>query len=306
MHKLTSSIFGLVVALVLGLGIQYVVAVGTWTAPTQTPPNGNVDAPINAGSSAQAKLGVLSLGKATTPTTGSTLDVNGIGLFQGLITSAFQLTTGAGAGKVLTSDANGVGSWTATSSLGLSGGINSSASVSNVQVYSTPGTYTWTVPTGVTKFRVKAWGAGGGSAPSCGGGAGGANTCNPTGGGAGGYSEGFIQVTNSTYTIVVGQGSTGAGGVSSVGSSIFANGGQVGLSINPSYGSILGGEGGTASGGYLNISGERGIPYVGGSAPLGGSGGQPYNDQTETGSFPGGGAGGLSGSGANGLVIIEY
>lgn len=48
------------VAVVLSLGIGYVFA---WTAPTVTPPGGNVSAPINTGSTAQTKSGTLSVGK---------------------------------------------------------------------------------------------------------------------------------------------------------------------------------------------------------------------------------------------------
>lgn len=42
--------------LVLSFGISYVYA---WTAPTVTPPNGNVSAPINTSATAQTKVGWL-------------------------------------------------------------------------------------------------------------------------------------------------------------------------------------------------------------------------------------------------------
>lgn len=46
----------LALAMVLSFGISYALA---WTAPTATPPTGNVSAPINTGSTKQVKLGDL-------------------------------------------------------------------------------------------------------------------------------------------------------------------------------------------------------------------------------------------------------
>lgn len=55
-----------------------VALAATWTPPTSAPPNGNVDAPLNASINAQYKAGALAVGKTTNPTAGSTLDVNGV------------------------------------------------------------------------------------------------------------------------------------------------------------------------------------------------------------------------------------
>lgn len=60
-------------AIVLSLGIGYALA---WTAPTVTPPGGNVSAPINTSGTAQTKAGALTL--------------------SGLLTSAGLTLTGAG------------------------------------------------------------------------------------------------------------------------------------------------------------------------------------------------------------------
>jgi hypothetical protein len=57
----------------LALGLNYLSA---WTGPTQSPPNGNVDAPINTGSTLQGKSGGLTLG--STLDIGSSLTVGGV------------------------------------------------------------------------------------------------------------------------------------------------------------------------------------------------------------------------------------
>lgn len=48
------------------VGAGILSAAGTWTAPTATAPNGNVDAPINTGLDAQFKLGQLNVNTDTT------------------------------------------------------------------------------------------------------------------------------------------------------------------------------------------------------------------------------------------------
>ena len=63
-----------------------------WTTPTATPPSSNLPAPINAGPDSQTKAGNLTI--------------------QGnLTTGGFTMSAGAGADKVLTTDASGVASW---------------------------------------------------------------------------------------------------------------------------------------------------------------------------------------------------
>jgi len=75
------------------VGISYAQA---WTGNTSTAPANNAPAPINVGSSSQIKGGGLSLGSL-------------------IVSGGVQLTSGAGAGKVLTSDASGNVSWQAAS-----------------------------------------------------------------------------------------------------------------------------------------------------------------------------------------------
>ena len=67
-----------------------------WTTPSATPPSSNLPAPINVSSTEQTKAGNLIIGG-------------------NLTTTGLKMTTGAGADKVLISDASGLASW-ATSS----------------------------------------------------------------------------------------------------------------------------------------------------------------------------------------------
>ena len=86
-------------------------------------------APINVGSSYQAKSGGLTLG-ASAASSSIPLDVEGIGFLRGLIVNgAFQYVdsgaiAGTDSGKVLTSDADGNASWQ-TAGGGSSGASNS-------------------------------------------------------------------------------------------------------------------------------------------------------------------------------------
>ena len=57
MKSITKSLKVIALALILSVGISYVSA---WTAPTVTPPNGNVSAPLNVGGTDQTKLGSIS------------------------------------------------------------------------------------------------------------------------------------------------------------------------------------------------------------------------------------------------------
>lgn len=86
------------IALAISIGVTYVYAVtGTgvtsgWTPPPSSPPNNNVEAPINTSGIAQGKTGWLTLQDLT-------------------VGGNFIIPTGKGEGKVLTSDANGKATW---------------------------------------------------------------------------------------------------------------------------------------------------------------------------------------------------
>jgi hypothetical protein len=103
-NQIITSIKTLALAIILAAGVSYIFA---WTGPGTgvTPPNGNVASPLNVGTSTQTKVGplVVNYGDLSSP---------GLEVLGGL-----QIVDGTqGAGKVLTSDANGVASWMAPAS----------------------------------------------------------------------------------------------------------------------------------------------------------------------------------------------
>ena len=112
----------IILGVVIGGGL---IAVKAWSEPASAPPGGNIGAPINTSGIGQIKSGALqanglrNIGTTVLDgivgigviTPGAKLDVAGIIQATGL-----KLTTGAGAGKVLTSDASGIASWQAGSS----------------------------------------------------------------------------------------------------------------------------------------------------------------------------------------------
>ena len=199
----------------------------------------------------------------------------------------------------------------------------------NIQVFTTPGTATWTKPAGISKVYVKVWGAGGGggsSSTSDGGGG---------GGGGGGYSEGLVTVTgNVTVTVGTGgtAGSAGNGGngelSSFAGATTPTGAGGSGGAIGPTG---AGGAAGAGSNGTINVTGQAGRTIIAGqtSPAIGGDGGVSFSQggggkggyisgSTQAGSDGGqpgaGGGGGASnaagdgagGAGANGMVIVYY
>ncbi|MBS1946123.1 MAG: T9SS type A sorting domain-containing protein [Bacteroidetes bacterium] len=169
--------------------------------------------------------------------------------------------------------------------------------IANSQTYSSAGTYTYTVPAGVTSITIYCWGAGGGSGGCVAGGkdqAGG-------GGGGGACTKNIFTVTpGQSLTIVVGAGGTagssagtngGLGGTSSVtgiGVSITAAGGSGGNGVTTNGGAGTGGAGGSTGSGYSVI-------YSGGNGSTG-----VRSTSKEVGGAGGGGAG-SGGAGGNGI-----
>ncbi|GAB1451512.1 hypothetical protein MASR2M47_15680 [Draconibacterium sp.] len=202
------------------------------------------------------------------------------------------------------------------------------------QDFDTPGTYTFTIPPGVTSISVEAWGSG----------AGGNNNTN-RGGGGGAYAGNYtLSVTaGTTYTVTVGAGAavgTGDNGqASSFGSVIIAAGavGANGGTIAASTGSVrrAGGNGGSSSGnggaggggsaggggnggnggGTSNntggVGGTAGSAGSGTAGATGGAGGN-RNNNGDNGNYPGGGggergeSGTSSGGGGDGRVILNW
>ena len=195
----------------------------------------------------------------------------------------------------------------------------------NMVVWTTPGVYSWTVPAGVTKVYVEGAAGGGGGGNSAGNYDGG-------GGGGGGWFEGFFNVTPANgMVITVGAGGAGAlkaspspgitGGTTSFDVLATALGGAGGIYANNLPG--IGGDGGTASGGQINITGQTGdisnAPSANSNYPRGGScgrfgaGGINSSDGVMPGSGggpSGNGLGGVGGSnagkGGDGLLTIKW
>jgi len=197
----------------------------------------------------------------------------------------------------------------------------------NMQVFTASGTFT--PPAGVSRVRVRCWGAGGGGGMAIGAWqAGGA-------GGGGGYGEGFFDVTPGTgVAVTIGAGGTGGvtgstfgqtGGVTSFGSLASVTG-AIGGGANVN----LGGDGGLIYGFPFQVVGQKGstgraftnVMSAIGGASFGGAGGvQGVGDIGRSGMFPGGGGSGgatdssgltstgvaaIGGVGAGGCIVVEW
>lgn len=183
---------------------------------------------------------------------------------------------------------------------------------------------TFIVPAGVSFVRASVRGGGGGG--------GGATSAASAGGGGGGaeYRSGWFAVTpGDAIAVTIGVGGAGgvtdgnAGGASSFGPFITANGGLGGLGGVGAYGGGVGGSGGfggtenfqgssgatAAVAGSLAISGTGGAPYglTGAHFVASNSAGVPGRSGPQSGSGGGGGVnGGTGGNGGNGRVDIEW
>lgn len=104
----------IVLAGILALGMNYLYA--AWSAPTVAPPGGNAAAPLNTSLTPQIKDGGLALGGNFSLFGDISLpgrfDAGGNYISGGkLTTRQLQVTEGAGVGKFLTSDGDGIASW---------------------------------------------------------------------------------------------------------------------------------------------------------------------------------------------------
>jgi len=179
----------------------------------------------------------------------------------------------------------------------------------------------WVAPPDVRSAKVRLVGAGGG-------GGGGDSDYTGGGGGAGGYAEAIVPVVPGGVVVVtVGVGGAGgvpryngaAGGPTSFGALVAASNGVGGHSGNPDS---RGGDGGRGTAGAVLLSGGPGgdgplaasLPGgAGGASAFGGGGRSAYlGGAAAQGQAAGSGAAGgygpntPGGTGANGLVIVEY
>lgn len=198
--------------------------------------------------------------------------------------------------------------------------------------FSTAGTSTWFLPSGVSKIEVKLWGAGG-----AGGGGGDSSPAAPGGGGGGGgFITGSITPTTTSLIIVVGNngvggtgnetnggGGGGGGGYSAIRTAVAAGSSTI-IMLAPGGGgggggddttTVDGGQGG-AGGGQIGLNGATagtGLFGAGGRQDGGGLGGSTNCDVVGSNGFSlnggagskgndvgAGGAGGVNGGGLGG------
>ena len=196
-------------------------------------------------------------------------------------------TSFSGSGASLTSLPAGqlTGSLPAIDGSNLTG---TSAGLQSMNVYTTPGTATWTKPSGITKVKVIVTGGGGGCSAV------GGNRADDigAGGAAGGTAIKIIDVSSiSSVTVTVGMGGTATpynynenvsnttspndGAPSSFGSHCSATGGNAGRSYYTDNAGVTGHAiPGVGSGGDINIRGGYGdLPTLNMSVPAGIPGG---------------------------------
>ncbi len=175
--------------------------------------------------------------------------------------------------------------------------------------YTTPGTYTFTAPTGVIRVSVVCVGGGGGGGSTDGGGGGGG------GGGGLGWKNNIPVIQGNSYTVVVGIGGSSDSTVHG-GDSYFINTSTVaglgGRSSTDAYGGAGGeyvGDGG-GNGGTPSYSGTTRSTGGGGGGGYSGNGGGSVNNRDGTDGSGGGGGGGAAGgssdaaSGGGGVGLL--
>ena len=293
-------------------------AAPTWTTPTVTAPAGSTgQVQINnagafgavssgtsgqvltsQGSGAAPVFATLSVISVTGPAAGSTIFVSSptaftITDFDSYTTYNLSTTNGTvtRSGETITYTPSTAGS----GSFVINGRTIGPFTVANVpagqQAYTTPGTYSWVAPTGVTNVSVVAIGGG---AP----GGGALYGYSPEGGGGGGlgYINNYTVTPGSSYAVVVGVGGTQGpsptpGGTSHfVSTSVVRGGGAAGAN-GGSFTGTGGGNGGNggAGGSSPNSGGGSGAGGYSGSGGQGGNG--------SGGGAPGSGGGGGGGGG---------
>jgi hypothetical protein len=174
--------------------------------------------------------------------------------------------------------------------------------VSQSQTYNTPGTYSFTVPDGVSSITAQVWGAGGGGSK-------GYLNQKGTGGGGGGFAQGTLSVNaGDVITVTIGAGGNGSNSAGTDG----VSGSSSSLSFNSSSITATGGSGGTTTltstmscsqfvSGLGGIGGTgSAVGFTSTSTYCGGSGANLAGGCSPTYTTPGGGGGGSASTGGNG------
>lgn len=246
-----------------------------------------------------------------------------------MITEAPLATTDL-AGKVELATAveaiNGVDVNRAVTPAGLAGALLAGRGWRANQVWATPGTFSFIVPTGIRQLYIEVWGGGGGA-----GHIGTGSTWLGGAGGGGGHAKGtYPVVPGQVLAITVGQGGSlgtasldgGNGGVTSVDTLISATGATGGKRSSGTAATGVGGAGGVGAGqinmpgqdggyGHSNVDGNVGAK--GGDAACGGAGGRSSTGSGDAGLWPGGGGAakgpsgvGPAGAGAPGGAVVWW
>jgi hypothetical protein len=88
-NSVLKNIKAIILGLIMVLGLNFALA--TWTDPQCTPPNCNLDAPINASSASQARTAPFLVGGSSLPASGFNFSaIGGPSFIEGVVTS--QLT----------------------------------------------------------------------------------------------------------------------------------------------------------------------------------------------------------------------
>ena len=145
--SILKNLKAIILGLIMVLGLNFALA--AWTDPQCTPPNCNLDVPINASSASQARTAPFLVGGNSLPASGFNFSaIGGPSFIEGVITSqlTFADTNTVRANKVLTSNAKGVASWVSPSwAMATSSFVTNSFSVNvlrnTTQTLSIPSTY---------------------------------------------------------------------------------------------------------------------------------------------------------------------